>query len=100
MFPAQQGEANNAALQTLTVISVSRAVYSVESGAGDDDGLWWDRNGLVVECFRWGAVKELDLKEKVDSCLSPGWPEVTHGAVAVASATGRSNSYSAPHLEQ
>ena len=66
----------------------------------DGDGLLWDRKGLVVECFRWGAVKELDLKENVDSCLSPGWPQVAQGAVSVAFETGLSNSYSASHLEQ
>ena len=78
----------------------SLLAYALESGEGDDGRLLWDRKGLVVECFRWGAVKELDLKENVDSCLSPGCPQVTQGADSVALDTGRSSWYSAPHLEQ
>ena len=75
-------------------------VYAGDSDKGDDDGMLWDRNGLVVECFRWGAVKELDLKEKVESCRSLGWPQAAQGGDSVALETGRNSSNSASHSAQ
>jgi hypothetical protein len=72
----------------------------VESAEGGEDGLLWERNGLVVECFRWGAVNELDLKEKVESCRSHGWPQVAQGADSADLETGLNSSNSASHLEQ
>jgi hypothetical protein len=58
------------------------------------------RRGLVLVGLRWGAVKELDLKEKVESCRWPGWPHVPQATVSFILDTGRIISNSASHWAQ
>jgi hypothetical protein len=60
----------------------------------------WERKGFRLTGFSFGAVTELDLKEKLERSRCPGWLHVSQSAGSSIWDTGSIRSNSSSHLAQ